>query len=180
MSVIQSIDEMILMWVQNNFRFDWLSPAVEFFTNLGGTGSIWIVIALIMMCRKSTRKAGFLAIISMIVTALLTMVIKITVTRPRPYVIMEMLSPLLISSDPNSFPSGHTSSAFAVGIVWLTLLPKVWMKVVAVILAVIMGISRIYVGVHYPSDVLFGAVVGCVCGIVVMKVYNHFRKEKEI
>lgn len=87
-------------------------------------------------------------------------ILKQLVLRPRPYVTMEALIPLLTSADPNSFPSGHTCAAFAAGMAWAGALPWRWARAAAVVQAVCMGLSRLYVGVHYPSDVLAGALIG--------------------
>ena len=72
--------------------------------------------------------------------------------------------PLVAEHDPNSFPSGHTCAAFAAASAWCRTLPRRWMKVTAVVLAALMGFSRLYVGVHFPSDVLAGMAVGLLCG----------------
>lgn len=93
---------------------------------------------------------------------------------------MNNFIPLLYSSDPNSFPSGHTSTAFAAGIVWLKLIPVKSLKAVAVVQALLMGLSRMYVGVHYPSDVLMGALVGTLCAVIALKVEKLAQKNKII
>ena len=75
------------------------------------------------------------------------------------------LTPLVTENDPNSFPSGHTCAAFAAGLSWARALPWRWGRIAAVVLAVLMGLSRLYVGVHYPTDVLAGAALGTLCGL---------------
>ena len=66
--------------------------------------------------------------------------------------------------DPNSFPSGHSCAAFAAAVSWRRELPWKWAGRLAVALAVCMALSRLYVGVHYPTDVLAGSLIGCLCG----------------
>ena len=90
--------------------------------------------------------------------------LKHLVGRARPWLSVEGLVPLVEEHDPNSFPSGHTCAAFAAASAWCRTLPRRWMKVTAVVLAALMGFSRLYVGVHFPSDVLAGMAVGLLCG----------------
>ena len=72
--------------------------------------------------------------------------------RPRPWLDVAGLVPLIQEPDPNSFPSGHTCAAFAAASAWWRALPRRWMRWTGLVLAVCMGLSRLYVGVHYPSD----------------------------
>ena len=92
---------------------------------------------------------------------------------------VEGLIPLLTSGDPNSFPSGHTCAAFSAGLVWARTLPKPWMRRTAVIQSVLMGLSRLYVGVHYPSDVLGGALVGTVCAMLALYIGRIWQRRQE-
>ena len=97
--------------------------------------------------------------------------------RPRPYVTWKEIVPLLTSGDPNSFPSGHTSAAFSAGVVWLKILPWRWARAAAIIVAVLMGFSRLYVGVHYPTDVLAGAVLGSLYAALVLFLARRWREK---
>ena len=154
----------ILLWIQEAVRQPWLNPLVEVYTRLGNAGMLWIVLSAVMLRFPKTRKAGALSLLAMVLGLLCTnVVLKHLVGRTRPWIDVAGLIPLVNEPDPNSFPSGHTCAAFAAGIIWARALPRTWMRVGAVILAVCMGLSRLYVGVHYPSDVLAGAVVGSLC-----------------
>ena len=86
--------------------------------------------------------------------------------------------PLVAEKDPNSFPSGHTCAAFAAGMIWMRALPWRWGRVAAGVLAVCMGLSRLYVGVHYPTDVLVGALIGALCAWAVWKAYQIYANRK--
>ena len=154
----------VLLWIQEAVRQPWLDPVVEAYTRLGNAGLLWIVLSAVMLCHPKTRKAGALALLAMVLGLLCTNVaLKHLVGRTRPWIDVAGLIPLVSEPDPNSFPSGHTCAAFAAGMIWARALPAGWMRVTAVVLAVCMGLSRLYVGVHYPSDVLVGAVVGALC-----------------
>lgn len=177
---IQGMDEAVLLWIQEVVRQPWLDPVVKVFTSLGNAGVVWIVLSIAMLFWRPTRKAGLLAGCALIFSLLFTNLgLKLIVTRPRPYTVVEGLIPLLISGDPNSFPSGHTSAAFSAGLVWARTLPKPWMRRVAVIQAVLMGLSRLYVGVHYPSDVLGGALVGTVCAALALYIGRLWQRRQE-
>lgn len=178
LDVLQSTDGGILLALQA-VRSDFLDPLVEAYTSTGNAGMIWIVLSLAMLCFKPTRKAGVLALCAMALGLVCTnMILKPLVARPRPWLDVAGLVPLIDEPDPNSFPSGHTCAAFAAGMIWVRVLPWKWGRVLAVILAVCMGLSRLYVGVHYPSDVVAGALVGSACAWSVWHVYLLRRKRR--
>lgn len=177
---IQTMDEAVLLWIQDTVRQEWLDPIVKAFTSLGNAGIVWIVLSIAMLLWRPTRKAGVLAGCALLFSLLITNLgLKLILTRPRPYTVVEGLIPLLTSGDPNSFPSGHTSAAFSAGLVWARTMPKAWMRRAAVIQAVLMGLSRLYVGVHYPSDVLGGALVGTVCALLALYVGSLWQRRQE-
>ena len=101
-------------------------------------------------------------------------ILKHLVERPRPWLTVEGLTPLIAEHDPNSFPSGHTSASFAAASAWCRTLPRRWMGVTAVVLAALMGFSRLYVGVHFPSDVLAGVLVGLFCSWLTCLLWRRF------
>ena len=108
---------------------------------------------------KKNRLCGsFVLIFGVIVTNLL---LKNIVARPRPFAEIEALIPLIAKPTDFSFPSGHTTASFAVALVMLRMLPKK-IGIPAVVLAALVAFSRLYLGVHYPTDVLAGFVVALV------------------
>lgn len=161
---LQNLDASLLLAIQD-LRLEWLDPLVEFYTTLGNAGLLWIVLSLGLLCCKSTRKAGITGLLALTLGFLCTnVVLKNLVGRTRPWLDVPGLIHLVEEGDPNSFPSGHTTAALAAAVAWTRSLPRKWMGALAVGAAVCMGLSRLYVGVHYPSDVLAGALVGTVCG----------------
>ena len=179
LNMIQSLDGEILLWIQEFVRMEWLNPIVKVFTSLGNGGIVWIVLTIAMLCWKPTRKYGVASGIALLLSLLFTNLgLKPLISRTRPYYTVEGLIPLVTSSDLNSFPSGHTSAAFAAGLAWARVLPKKWMRVTAVVQAFLMGLSRLYVGVHYPTDVLVGAIVGTVCAVLAILVLKAVENRK--
>ena len=178
LSVLQTLDGGALLWIQENLR-GLLDPIVEGYTTLGNTGMMWIVLSLAMLCWKPTRKAGVAALAAMVLGLLCTnLVLKHVVARPRPWLDVAGLVPLIQEPDPNSFPSGHTCAAFAAVSAWWRALPRRWMRWTGLVLAVCMGLSRLYVGVHYPSDVIAGALVGLFCGWAAWKLLQLWEERR--
>ena len=183
--VIQQFDEQALVWIAEHVRCALLDPFMKIYTQLGNTGMLFIVLGLLMLAWKPTRKAGFSALCAMLIgLVVVNFTIKPLVSRPRPWLVIENFVNLVPEKDPNSFPSGHTNAGFAFALgVCMTEDSKRWMKVTAVCMAAVMGLSRLYVGVHFPSDVLAGAVIGSLCGLagafVVRKVWEYIQSARQ-
>lgn len=207
---ITQIDHSILLFIQENLRFDWFTEPTIFVSHLGDHGKIWIILCLTLLLFKRTRKAGICGLLALLINLLITNVtLKPLVARVRPYEQFNDLILLLERQKDFSFPSGHTSSSFAAA--WAIFqtyrLPKLaadcstradknrkmdtdgWKKewsllgISALILAVWIGWSRIYVAVHFPTDVLAGAVIGVFSAWTagrMIEVCIRWRKEKEI
>lgn len=176
--IIQGFDEQALVWIAENVRCAVLDPFMKLYTQLGNTGMLFIVLGVLMLFFKQTRKAGLSALCAMLIGLIVVnFTIKPLVSRSRPWLVIENFANLVPEHDPNSFPSGHTNAAFAFALAVCMSAPKRWMKVTAVCMAVVMGLSRLYVGVHFPSDVLAGAVIGSLCGLagtwVIRKVWDR-------
>ena len=160
-----NMDGGVLLWIQEVLRCALLDPIFIVYTQLGDAGMLCIVVSLVFLCIPRTRKAGVVSLMAMLLGLLCTNVaLKHLVGRDRPWLVVEGLIPLVAEHDPNSFPSGHTCAAFAAASAWCRTLPARWMKITAVVLAALMGFSRLYVGVHFPTDVLAGMAVGLFCG----------------
>lgn len=167
----------ILLWIQENLRSEVITPVFQVITTLGNYGMIWIFLVFVFLCVKETRKVGLLSGISLAVTFLINnLIAKNFFHRTRPYEVYELLQPLIEKPLDYSFPSGHTAAAFGTAVV-LFLLLRDWRGISAMILAVFMGFSRLYVGVHYPTDVLGGALLGTGVALLVIKI-AHCRIDK--
>lgn len=173
---IQSLDETVLLWIQEALRVGVLDPLVVLYTHLGDLGILWIALSLLMLCFRQTRRAGGLALCAMALGLVCTnLLLKHLVQRARPWVAMAGLAPLMAPPDPNSFPSGHTCAAFAAALSWWRALPRRWMSIAGVVLAVLMGASRLYVGVHFPTDVLAGGAVGAACAWAAYRIWAYVQ-----
>lgn len=156
-----------LVWIQQTLRGP-LDALARFYTHLGDGGAVWIAFCLVLLLFPKTRKVGAAVALGLVCSLLLTNgIIKNIFRRPRPWLVVEGLVPLVSEPDPNSFPSGHTSAAFAAAGAFFLAASKEWKaRWVPLALAALMGLSRLYVGVHFPSDVVCGLLAGALCGFV--------------
>lgn len=159
---VQNLDGEILLQIQQHLRTDMLTPFMKIVTFLGNGGWFWILCVVVLLAVPKTRKTGYAAVLSLIFGVIVTnLLLKNIVARPRPFAEIEALIPLIAKPTDFSFPSGHTTASFAVALVMLRMLPKK-IGIPAVVLAALVAFSRLYLGVHYPTDVLTGFVVALV------------------
>lgn len=156
------MDQAILQFIQEHLRNGWSDAFFTAITFLGDSGIIWIAFSLCLVCSKTYRRQGLVLLAVLAITFLVgDVVLKNWIQRPRPF--QEMPVELLIPPPESfSFPSGHTSSSFAAASV-IYRIRKSW-GIAAFILAVLIGFSRLFLFVHYPTDVLAGAVLGLLVG----------------
>lgn len=170
MNMIFQIDSGILLWIQENVRAPWLTPIVKAITHLGDGGILWILLAVLLLCFRKTRMAGAAMALALVLTLLLNNIcIKNLVDRTRPYELIQGLEVLVRKPSDASFPSGHSCASFAAAMALWGFVPRRY-GVAALILAALIALSRIYVGVHYPTDILTGALFGCLYGWMAGKV----------
>lgn len=158
-----TLDGSILIWIQENLR-GVMDSFMVFYTHLGDGGVLWLAICVVMCIFSETRRTGYMALSSMAFGVICTNVIlKNVFNRVRPYEVVSGLSTLIGAQHDSSFPSGHTTAAFAVAMIVARYAPERWMIAGVSVLAILMAFSRLYVGVHYPSDIIGGILVGIFC-----------------
>ena len=154
------------------------TPFLTLISLMGKGGIFLILLSLCLIVSKRTRRFGTAMLLGVAIGALFTnLFIKIVIARPRPYTDesgffypLWQLMGAHTESD-KSFPSGHTTAAFAT-MVPVFLQGKKRISWTALIFAFLMGLSRIYLVVHYPSDVLGGLIVGSIAGILGTLIAN--------
>ncbi len=212
MEAILNFDLAIFEFFEKFIRMDWLNPIMKIITTLGDDGIFFIIIGLVMLFFKKTRKVGVVCLGSLLIMTLLNNeLLKPIMERPRPYnltILPEAAAKAAaeygkdfdwvgcfgkidwtidrfpglaerwnagyvwpdivehMSSKSLSFPSGHTSSAFTFALALTLTLKNKWASIGSFVFAFLMGVSRIYVGVHYPTDVIAGAFVGLVYAVI--------------
>ena len=170
MTAINAFDYNILSWIQDGLRSAAATPIVTFITHLGDKGILWILLTIALICFRKTRKMGMACLISMVIGLVVTnLVIKNWAARPRPYDFFEDLTLIIERQHDFSFPSGHSTNSFACAWVIFRMAKKRY-GVPALILAILIALSRLYVGVHYPTDVLAGMAIGILSAEIAMPV----------
>lgn len=155
-----NLDSEILLWIQECLRNPVLTQIVTIITRLGDKGMIWILISGVLMLFPKTRKIGAASLAALLGSYLINNLwLKNLIARGRPFDCIPGLIPLIHKPEDFSFPSGHTGSSFAAAWVFYRNLPRRY-GIPALILACLIGFSRLYLGVHYPSDVLAGMLIG--------------------
>lgn len=153
----------ILNWIQEYIRNDWLDSLMPVITALGNGGWFWIAGTLLLLIFPKTRKVGIIVALSLILEALCcNVLLKPLVSRTRPFDVNTNIQLLIAAPSDYSFPSGHTGISFAAAAALYFAGNRLWKP--AGILAVLIAVSRLYLYVHYPTDVLAGALIGIVAG----------------
>lgn len=177
---ILTIDGNILLFLQDFIRNPILNPVMIFITSLGDRGIIWILATIALLIPKKTRKAGYISALALFGSLIVNnYLIKNLVARPRPFAELPQLSIIIPRPGEFSFPSGHTSSSFAAAAVFYRHLPKA-LGIPSVVLAGLIGFSRLYVGVHYPTDVLAGALLGIFLSYIAEFMVNFILRKRKI
>ena len=173
----QTIDFYIILQIYQADGNPLLDQAAVILSFLGTIRFGAILLSIIFWMKKETRPITIVLLSAVLLSAGLTWMIKEIVDRPRPYIELGLTAAdMLILTDPTvSFPSGHTTTAFATASVVSYYFRK--LAVPAIILACIAGLSRMYLLVHYPSDVLTGALIGILSAAFVIYLYSGYQKK---
>lgn len=171
------MDMAILQWIQthcHNTYNDFIFPLISY---LGNYGMIWIIIAIVMLLFKKYRYYGLLLGTALLLTFLIgELVLKPLIMRPRPFSAFPDIQLLIPKPHSYSFPSGHTASSFAAVVaLWYT---DRKFGIAAVILAVLIAFSRMFLFVHYPTDILGGMVLGITISSILCLIFHRLIKPK--
>lgn len=168
----------ILNMIQN-LRTPIGDTIVPLITKLGDAGIIWIILTLILLLIPKTRKTGVILTAALLVDLILcNMLLKNLVARTRPFDVNTAVQLLVAKPRDYSFPSGHTAASFAsVTALYLAGEKKIWKA--ALVLAVLIALSRLYLYVHYPTDIIGGVIFGSLSGYLGYKIVEWMRKKKE-
>ena len=168
--MFKKVDNTILRWINVKFRnktFDKIMPII---TSAGNLGIIWIVISVLLITKKDYRVLGQTILIALVITTIIGEgIIKNIVKRKRPFYGDDDKELLISRPITYSFPSGHTASSFAVATVFIKTDNAASLEIM--LLACLIAFSRIYLGVHYPSDVIGGGIIGTLCGLITVMLF---------
>ncbi|MBE7024201.1 MAG: phosphatase PAP2 family protein [Ruminococcaceae bacterium] len=153
---------------------DFMDSLMVGVSSLGNAGAVWIVIAIVMVSLKRYRKSGFVFAGALILGLIFgNLIMKNIIARPRPCELFEGIDMLIkIPSDP-SFPSGHTLASFISAFVLFDV--KKILGIIAIVPATLMALSRMYLFVHFPTDILGGIVLA----LIIYFIVRSFLKRAE-
>ena len=164
-----SFDLPILDWIQANLQSGFMDQFMPFITKFGDHGTFWMIVAALLFLFPKTRKTGLGMAIAMLIGLLICNVtLKPLVGRIRPYdlqaelgITIQLLGERMHDF---SFPSGHTIASFEAAVVLLKNSKK--MGIPAMILAILIAFSRLYLYVHYPTDVIASVILGTLFALI--------------
>lgn len=178
-----NLDWIILNKIQGAMSSGFMDMIMPKITLLGSAGIIWIIIGVALLISKKHRRIGFLVLIGLLLELIIgNGILKNLVARPRPCWLNHDFKLLVTMPKDYSFPSGHTfASVIATTI--LVLYRKEWGWFLLP-LTVVIAFSRLYLYVHFPSDVLAGAVLGVIIGCITYyagnKIIDKIINKKKI
>ena len=169
---IYSFDHSILLFIQENLRFDHLTPIMQGVSLSVNIGAVWVLLSLAFLVFNKTRMLGAVMLSSLAFGLLVNnVIVKNLVARARPYDTYSDLVTLIAKPRDTSFASGHTTASFAAAGVMVRFLNKP-LGIAALCYAVLVAYSRLYLGVHYPTDVICGCLIGLSGSIFVYYIYS--------
>lgn len=172
MEFVTQIDGEILLWIQEYLRKDFLDPVMTAVTGLGDAGWFWIAASVFLLFSKQYKSVGMTGLIALFFGFLITNLwLKNAVMRIRPYEVIEGLRLIGKKAVDFSFPSGHSTASMAVSVVFLIRLPKK-AGIPACFLGILICFTRLYIGIHYPSDVLAGMAIGTAAAAAALWIMN--------
>ncbi|MPW25764.1 phosphatase PAP2 family protein [Alkalibaculum sp. M08DMB] len=178
MTYLQGIDVKLILFIHDNFHFPILDQIMIFASYIGNNGAIWVIITLLLMSIKKYRHIGIMIFCSLLLCIIIgNITLKPLIARIRPFNVFPQVILLISSPTDFSFPSGHTMTSFASATV-LYLTNKKW-GVAALILATLIAFSRVYLFVHYPSDIVGGVIIGVLIALLSVKfITSLYNKTK--
>ena len=155
----------ILDFIRNNLSSPFADGLMRAISFLANAGWIWILTAVCLMLFKKTRRIGVTVACALIFSLLIcNLTLKPLIARVRPYDLKQGISLIISPPTDYSFPSGHTSISFAAAVAIFSQNKK-W-GFAAIFLALLIAFSRLYLYVHFPTDILGGIIIGSLCGVL--------------
>lgn len=173
---IEEFDKAVINFIHSNLQHDMVSKVMSFISLISENGFIWILLMSILFLSKKHRKLACVTAMSFLLCRLIgVQILKPLFSRPRPFLDMHHLDIYIPKPTSYSFPSGHAISSFSTAWVLLNMIDKLHLKILLIIAAVVISTSRLYLMVHYPSDVLAGMILGILSSHLALHTFKDFR-----
>lgn len=173
LSLIQKTDFTILDWIQSHLTCGWLDRVMPMITFLGNAGCLWIAISVLLLLSERHRRCGMKMTLGLIICLVFgSLFLKNIIARPRPCWIDQSVDLLIKMPGDYSFPSGHTMSGISCALILMRYDRR--FGIPALILAVLIAFSRMYLYVHFPTDILGGALFGILTAFAAEKLSDRF------
>lgn len=171
--MLSNIDNAIFFFINHNLANPACDAVIKILIRIPGVFFIILIGAVgLFVGKKYTKLSSLIFLSSYAISIAAYRAIKFIVERPRPFVTLDNVRLLLGPRSGFSFPSGHAVTSFCLATVIAIRYPK--MRYPIFIAATLVALSRPYIGVHYPSDILAGSVLGILVGYVVTKTVNKY------
>jgi undecaprenyl-diphosphatase len=169
-STINQIDQNIILYISENLRTPILDSIMIFFSRIGNVGLIWIVICVLLVASKKYRTVGIIATTVLITNAILgEVILKNVIGRIRPYEALG-LDIMIDKLSSFSMPSGHAISSFSVAFIVVFLVKEKKVYIPILILAIAITVSRVYLSMHYLTDVLLSIVIAYIVSFIAIRI----------
>lgn len=176
-TIISQFDWRILDAIQT-LRSGFLDSFMPKVTVLGNAGIFWILLSLLLICYPKTRKCGLTMALALAAALVLgNFILKPGVARLRPFLADTSIALLIPPPEDFSFPSGHTYAGIASAIVLWRYNWKVGIP--AMVLAILIAFSRMYLQVHFPTDILGGVILGILCAALAIWLAGLLEKRRQ-
>lgn len=177
-----SINVDLFYFFNHNLQNPILDCLLPIITHFGGFKVLAVVLIAVIVYahlkkKETLKRITILALIAFLFSDIITAILKHLIHEPRPFVSLDNVRLLIVENDPLSFPSGHTTSTWSVVTFFVLNMKElakrhyILIDVALILFALVIPFSRMYVGVHYPGDVLAGAVIGIIGAVLI----NHYK-----
>lgn len=178
-NLINNFDIGILNFIRDNLSSPFMDKFMTFITYLGDNGVIWIAIGIILLIQRKYRKIGLILLLGLLLNAILgEVIIKNIVQRPRVFNTYPDINIIIKGPTSFSFPSGHTASSFVAAAILGYYIKDI--KYIVYCFAALIAFSRLYLYVHYPTDIIGGILLGTISAIITIKIAKSEKFKKLI
>lgn len=174
---MQTIEFAILDWIQAHLRCGFLDAALPFISSWSNHGEVWILLTVLLLVLRRYRQGLSVGAALLLDLVSCNMLLKPLMGRVRPCALNDAVELLIAAPWDASFPSGHTAASFAAVFALYYAKSPLWK--IAAVLAVVIAFSRLYLYVHWPSDILGGALLGAAVGWAGAKLVDFGAKKLE-